>query len=207
MVPAHGDTVWIEQGPLTIIAVDPGHATLVDAVRYHPDGVHIEPLPIEASRRQKRRHHLQQKLGLNDRTHFSLTNVHWQVVCGRRATKHRMQHLMSKMGLQPAIDVLSQHSSRVSTSVAYMDHLRARLATMDTMKRLVKAKAPSRWKFECYQKEQLAAHQLSKDLLLGCAYCRLGQRRLWSDISRTCVRTQQKTASTAVQVHASHTLQ
>jgi hypothetical protein len=49
----------------------------------------------------------------------------WQVVCGRRATKHRMQHLMSKMGLQPAIDVLSQHSSRVSTSVAYMDHLRA----------------------------------------------------------------------------------
>jgi hypothetical protein len=56
---------------------------------------------------------------------FSLTNVHWQVVCGRRATKHRMQHLMSKMGLQPAIDVLSQHSSRVSTSVAYMDHLRA----------------------------------------------------------------------------------
>jgi hypothetical protein len=99
---------------------------------------------------------------------FSLTNVHWQVVCGRRATKHRMQHLMSKMGLQPAIDVLSQHSSRVSTSVAYMDHLRARLDTLDTMKRLVKAKAPSRWKFECYQKEQLAAHQLSKDLLLGC---------------------------------------
>ena len=79
-----------------------------------------------------------------------------------------MQHLMSKMGLQPAIDVLSQHTSRVSTSVAYMDHLHARLATLDTMKRLVKAKAPSRWKFECFQKEQLATHQLSKDLLFGC---------------------------------------
>jgi hypothetical protein len=36
---------------LTIIAVDPGHATLVDAVRYHPDGVHVELLPIDASRR------------------------------------------------------------------------------------------------------------------------------------------------------------
>jgi hypothetical protein len=155
--------------PLTIIAVDPGHATLVDAVRYHPDGVRIEPLPIDASSRQKRRHRLKQKLGSHDRTHFSLTNVHWQVVCGRRASKHRMQHLMSKMGLQPAIDVLSQHSSRVCTSVAYMDHLDARLATLDTMKRLVKAKAPSRWKLECYRKEQLAAHQLSKDLLLeGC---------------------------------------
>ena len=72
----HGDTVWIEQGPLTIIAVDPGHATLVDAVRYHPDGVHIKPLPIEASRGQKRPHHLLEKLGTNNRTHFSLTNVH-----------------------------------------------------------------------------------------------------------------------------------
>jgi hypothetical protein len=164
----HGDTVWIEPGPLTIIAVDPGHATLVDAVRYHPEGVHIEPLPIDSSRRQKRRHHLQQKLASNDRTHFSLTNAHWQVVCGRRGTQNRMQHLMSRMGLQPAIGVLSQNSSRVSTSAAYMNHLHARLATLDTMKRLVKAKAPSRWKFECYQKEQLAAHQLSKDLLFGC---------------------------------------
>jgi len=35
-------------------------------MRYHPDGVHIEPLSIEDSRRQKRRHHLQQKLGLDD---------------------------------------------------------------------------------------------------------------------------------------------
>ncbi len=58
-----------------------------------------------------------------------------------------------------------------------MDHLRVRLATMDAMKRLgacarasAKTKAPSRWKFECYLQElkQLAAHQLSKDLLLGC---------------------------------------
>jgi hypothetical protein len=109
----------------------------------------------------------------------SLTNVHWQVVCGRRTTKHRMQHLMSKMGLQSASDVLSQHSSRVSTSVAYMDHhLRARLATLDTMNRLgacarasAKAKAPSRWKFECYLlvNNLPFPHQLSKDLLLeGC---------------------------------------
>jgi hypothetical protein len=164
----HGDNAWIDHGPLTVVAVDPGHATLVDAVRYHPEGVNVTPLPDDASRRHRRRHHLQSKLAEKDRTHFSLTNVHWQVVCGRRTAAARLKHLMSKMGLQPAIDVLSQHSSRVSTSVAYMDHLRARLATLDTMKKLVKAKAPSRWKFECYQKEQLAAHQLSKDLLFGC---------------------------------------
>ena len=140
----------------------------MDAVRYHPDGVHIEQLPTDASRRQKRRHNLQQKLAENNRTHFSLTNVHWQVQCGRRAAAARLQHLMKKMELQPAIDRLSQCSSRVCSSVDYMEHLQARLDTLGTMKRLVKAKAPSRWKFECYQKEQLAAHQLTKDLLFGC---------------------------------------
>ena len=46
----HGETVWIEKGPLTIVAIDPGHATLVDVVRYHPEGVLIEPLPTDASR-------------------------------------------------------------------------------------------------------------------------------------------------------------
>jgi hypothetical protein len=83
----HGDNVWIEPGLLTIIAVDPGHVTLVDAVRYHPEGVHIKPLSAESSRRRKRQHHLEQKLGENGRSHFSLTNAHWQVQCGRRAQR------------------------------------------------------------------------------------------------------------------------
>ena len=80
----HGDTVWIEPGLLTIVAVDPGHATLVDAVWHHTEGVHVVPLPIDDSRHQTRRHNLQKKLAEKDRTHFALTNVHWQVVCGRR---------------------------------------------------------------------------------------------------------------------------
>jgi hypothetical protein len=61
MVVTHGDNVWIEPGrlrahkrPLTIVVVDPGHATRVDAVRSHPEGVHVVPLPIDASHRQKR---------------------------------------------------------------------------------------------------------------------------------------------------------
>jgi hypothetical protein len=73
----HSDGVWIEPGPLTIIAVDPGHVTLVDAVRHHPGGVHVEPLPDHAGQHQRRRHRLRQKLGSNSRTHFSLSNVHW----------------------------------------------------------------------------------------------------------------------------------
>jgi hypothetical protein len=75
-------------------------------------------------------------LASQDRTPFSLTNVHWQVLCGRRTAKDRMQHLMKKMDLQPAIDLLAQSSSRVATSVAYMEHLHARLATLDIMQHL-----------------------------------------------------------------------
>ena len=88
----HSDGVWIEPGPLTIIAVDPGHVTLVDAVRHHPGGVCVEPLPEHAGQHQRRRHRLKQKLGSNSRTHFSLSNVHWQTVCGRKAAAGRMHH-------------------------------------------------------------------------------------------------------------------
>ena len=49
---------------------------------------------------------------------------------------------MKAMDLQPAIDLLAQHSSKVSTSTEYRRHLHARLATMETMKKYVKAKAP-----------------------------------------------------------------
>jgi hypothetical protein len=35
----HGESVWIDRGPLNIVAVDPGQATLVDAIRSHHDGI------------------------------------------------------------------------------------------------------------------------------------------------------------------------
>ena len=66
----------------------------------------------------------------------------------------RSEKLIKAMEIQPAIDLLAQHSSKVSTSVEYLHHLHARLATM---KKYVKAKARRRWGFECYRKEQLAA--------------------------------------------------
>jgi hypothetical protein len=164
----HGESVWIDRGPLNIVAVDPGHATLIDAIRYHHDGApSVEPLPDNNSKRHRRRHGLQTKLAEKDRTHFSLTNVHWQTVCGLRAATAKRRLLMSMMKFQPAVDLLAQHSSKVSSSAEYKLHMRARLQTLDVMKKYVKAKAPRRWKFECHRKEQLAIHQLSKDLFSG----------------------------------------
>jgi hypothetical protein len=71
--------------------------------------------------------------------------------------------------------------SCVSTSVAYMNHVHARFVTLATMKRLGacvrKRQSQCTQSMEVrvtlahkrYQKEQLAALQLSKDLLFGCS--------------------------------------
>ena len=82
--------------------------------------------------------------------------------------RDRNEHLTKKMGLQPAIDDLAKHSSKVSTSGEYLEHVQARLRTMDLMRTRMKAKAPRRWAFDCYHLEQLAARKLSKDLVSGC---------------------------------------
>ena len=74
---------------------------------------------------------------------------------------------MRRMGLQTAVDDLSQNSSRVSNSDQYLHHLRARLRTLPQMRQFAIANAPCRWGFHCYRKEQLATYQLSQDLLLG----------------------------------------
>jgi hypothetical protein len=147
-------------------------ATLIDAIRYHHGGIPGElapkPLPENHSKKHRRRHNLQTKLAEKNRTHFSLTNVHWQTVCDRKVTTARRHVLMKKMQLQPAIDLLAQHSSKVSTSAGYTKHLFVRLQTLDVMKVYAQAKAPRRWDFQCHQKEQLAIHKLSKDLFSGC---------------------------------------
>ena len=141
--------------------MDPGQATLVDAIRSHHDGIPasmtLDILPANPSKNQKRRHNLEAKLAEKNRTHFSLTNAHWQVTCGRKMAASRSEKLIKTMELQPAIDLLAQHTSKVSTSTEYLylppcpigdhgDHENTKF----------------------YRKEQLAAHQLSKDLFSGC---------------------------------------
>jgi hypothetical protein len=112
----------------------------VDTIRYHHDGIpaamapDTDTLPANPSKNQKRRHNLKAKLAEKNRTHFSLTNAHWQVTRGK---------LIKAMELQPAIDRLALHSSKVSTNTEYLNHLNARLATMETMKKYVKASTPS----------------------------------------------------------------
>ena len=67
----HGESVGIEHGRLNIVAVDPGQATLVDAIRSHHDGIPAsmapDMLPANPSKNQKRRHNLEAKLAEKNR--------------------------------------------------------------------------------------------------------------------------------------------
>ena len=68
----------------------------------------------------------------------------------------------------PVIDALAAATSKVSVPEEYLAHVNVRLQTLPSMKKLAELKAPKRWKFHCYRKEQLAVKKLSEDLRDGC---------------------------------------
>ena len=75
----HAQDLFVHpNGALDIVAVDPGHVTLVDAVRYHASGgVPVPPVPShDASRRGKRRYALEHKLAERNLTRFSQCRMH-----------------------------------------------------------------------------------------------------------------------------------
>ena len=150
-------------GQLNVIAVDPGHVILIDAVREH--STHVE-VPENCGSKKRR---LLGQLAARNRTHFSLSNGHWANVCGRTSNKNLTLRLHRGINLQPAVDRLAQASSKVATFDEYLLHVHARLETMDKMKELSRLKNPRRRKFDCYRREQLAVQKLSKDLLEGCS--------------------------------------
>ena len=156
----HGKSLLIDpRDDLDIVAVDPGIATLITAVRQHNG-----PVPTPSTK-------LGEKLAENDRSHFHVTNNHWRQMCGRLKHNHRtnrLHQLHSDGQLQRAFRILSQHSAKVSTTGEYERHMRVRMETIDMMRSLAATKAPKQWKFDCYREEQRAVKQLSANLLRGC---------------------------------------
>ena len=97
----HGESVWIDRGPLNIVAVDP-----VLSIRYHHNGIPASMAPSTETPSKNQNTTSKPSLW---KTHFSLTNAHWQVLCGRKMAASRSRKLMKAMDLQPAIDLLAQH--------------------------------------------------------------------------------------------------
>ena len=159
---------WITKDQsVNIIAVDPGHVVLIDAVRQHTNTIYVLLLiyyiyiyiyiyPCVEVGQQTR------LLSEIAPTLHSLTNGHWHTMCGRYRLRQTNEHLTAK---QPAIDHLAHYSAKVVGSAKYLLHVHARMSILETMKkRVVCPKPPRRWFFECYRQEQLAVHKLSKQL-------------------------------------------
>jgi hypothetical protein len=153
-------------GPINIIAVDPGHVNLIDAVR-----VHVTPdsfgLPQPATSTNPRKYKLQSVHLERKRSVFGLSNKQWQFDGGRSHNREREIKLQRRLNLQPAIDALASSSSRTACVDEYQRHVAARIATAPAFQRRMKARCPRRWKFESYSKEQRAVEKLSTDLLGG----------------------------------------
>ena len=88
-------------------------------------------------------------------THFSLSNGHWKRECGVVQTRESNQTLIKNLCLQPAIDDLDMHMARVHTSVSYLDHVAAKLRTMDIMKRRMQTKHPDGGRLTATEKNNL----------------------------------------------------
>jgi hypothetical protein len=68
--------------PKNIIAVDPGHANLIAAVRVHEHMV-LTPSEQSLTKSQKRKQNLQKQLEARNRSLFNLSNKEWSANCGR----------------------------------------------------------------------------------------------------------------------------
>ena len=147
--------------PPNIISVDPGHVNLISASRKHANPIQLFA-DSNISKRRKSKLLKYRKLGLSE---FNLSNREWRNNCGQIKTQYRRQRLSKLLNEQPAIDLLSNASSRTSKKDTYLKHIEARLATAESFIQSMSLKCTRRWKFEVYQKEQRTAKKTATDLL------------------------------------------
>jgi hypothetical protein len=135
----HGkDVVFHANKDSTIISVDPGHSTLISAVRRVGGNTEVT-------------------------SQFNLKNTTWRSMNGSTRYQQSIQSMNMRMGVQKAIDILSRSSSRDVRH--YYSHITARLETSSVMCSVMKLKNPRRWKFQAYKTEQRAVQKLVTDVL------------------------------------------
>jgi hypothetical protein len=105
------------------------------------------------------------KLSAMGKTEYKLSNREWRMNCGQLQQVAGNLRTVKQLELQPAIDALSQCTSRTSYVDVYDRHAKARLSTSIAFGKQMALKKPRRWKFEVYQKEQRQAKKAAADLL------------------------------------------
>ena len=133
----HGHDTVFTCPDATIIAVDPGHATIISLVRQH-SGEKISKLEVK--------------------------NTVWRNWNGNRRYQQKVQVFNERCdGMGEAIAALSKSPSGDLTN--YGDHIKARLNTIPVFVRVMKLKCKRRWGF-AYRQEQ-RAHKLAAAVLDG----------------------------------------
>jgi hypothetical protein len=151
--------------PFNVVAVDPGHVDLMSAARAH---ISDQTLPFDAGGTSKRKCALAQKLTTQKRSEFRLSNVQWQHDTGQLTRRGRELQLQQKLPLYlPAVARLALHSARTASVRVYAAHALARVQTAPALATRNYTKAPRRWQFDVYQREQREAQKLSHALLGG----------------------------------------
>lgn len=150
--------------PFNVVAVDPGHVDLISAARVHVSGETVLS-SCGTSARKSAKH---TKLVGRNRSEFRLSNLQWQHDTGQLTRRRREQQLQLKLPLYlPAVAQLATHSARTASLSRYTAHAMARVATAKALETRNYTKAPRRWKFDVYQREQREATKLTRALLGG----------------------------------------
>ena len=164
----HGvDTVFDISG-MKIVSVDPGHASLIYAVRTEQDQIvptqeaYSQHLKGKSKRRWKR----QQKMYELRRSEFELTNRDWRERLGAAKLKTKTDDASKRYGLNElSSGIMASASSRSIQD--YKAHIMARITTALAFQGPMREKRIRRVKFENHKKEQRAAKKLVAQLLDG----------------------------------------
>ena len=150
------------------VYVDPGHATLIHAIRQHASPVAAVVVPPGPYTKRRRVLLKQHALAQKNQSEFVLTNRHWRHETKKDWVRIKRLKLDAHLNLQPAVDQLA--ATFPSSSMPHAEYLlytRVKLATMEVFDVASRLRAPRRWKLETYQAEQRAAEKLCSDVQAG----------------------------------------
>ena len=145
----------------TVIAVDPGHASLISAVRLHKVMVPLK-IPQRPTSRQMALLEKKQQLKM---TSYELKNTTWRDMNGSRRLLDKIQSQFNQRGMKSAIELLAGTKRFTVDPRVYMDHINARLESSFKFIEIMSLRNKRRWKMEAYSTEQRAVEKLSTQLL------------------------------------------
>jgi hypothetical protein len=166
----HGHDMLISKhGDCNLVFVDPGHATLIHAVKKQSQPRRSVVLTDMMGIREYRRTRKREVLNSRGMEEYTLTNGKWRSDTKKECARLRHLRLFGKIGLQSSVDRLAQGTAKSTSLSSYSHHVALKLETHAEFENMMKAKAPRRWKLDCYQAEQRAAEKLCSDLSCGYA--------------------------------------